>query len=144
MVSEPRFTPGVGNHLGQYSGSCQQYNQIQIQACLYLNLGFQRRVQEYHVIAHSFLDSFVFFTDSCQSNLLIFLLTFVSSYCFQSVHGSSLHCFSVPSSVEISECAAEASWARNISTFGLEILFSHLNGNCEDAIFCKVGRNVTP
>ena len=30
VVSEPRFTPGVGNHLGQYSGSYQQYNQVQI------------------------------------------------------------------------------------------------------------------
>ena len=49
VVSEPRFTPGVGNHLGQYSGPYQQCNQIQIQTCLYLNLGFQRRVQEYHV-----------------------------------------------------------------------------------------------
>jgi len=30
VVSEPRFTPGVGNHLGQYSGSYQQYSQVQI------------------------------------------------------------------------------------------------------------------
>ena len=29
MVSEPRFTPSVGNHLGLCSGSYQQYNQVQ-------------------------------------------------------------------------------------------------------------------
>ena len=39
VVSEPKFTPGVGNHLGQCSGSYSQYSQIQIQTCLYLNLG---------------------------------------------------------------------------------------------------------
>ena len=30
VVSEPRFTPGVGNHLGQCLGSYQQYSQAQI------------------------------------------------------------------------------------------------------------------
>ena len=30
VVSEPRFTPGVGNHLGQSLGSYQQYSQVQI------------------------------------------------------------------------------------------------------------------
>ena len=30
VVSEPRFTPGVGNHLGQFVGSYQQYSQVQI------------------------------------------------------------------------------------------------------------------
>ena len=71
VVSELRFTPGVGNHLGQYSGSYQQYNQIQIQACLYLNLGFQQRVQEYHVIDNSFCDSVLFHTYSGQPEYLI-------------------------------------------------------------------------
>ena len=42
VVSEPRFTPGVGNHLGQCSGSYQQYNQIQIiLVCIWI-WGFQR------------------------------------------------------------------------------------------------------
>ena len=39
VISEPRFIPGVGNHLDQCSGSYQQYNQILIQTYLYLNLG---------------------------------------------------------------------------------------------------------
>ena len=39
VVSEPRFIPGMGNHLGQYSGSYQKDKQIQIQTCLYLKLG---------------------------------------------------------------------------------------------------------
>jgi len=77
VASGLRFTPGVGNHLGPYSGSYQQYKQIQIQICLYLHLGFQRRVQEYHVIDDSFLDSFLFLTNSYQPDYLIsFLLSF--------------------------------------------------------------------
>ena len=71
MVSELRFTPGVGNHLGQNPGSYQQYNQIQIPACLYLNLGFQRRVQEYHVRDNSCLDHFLFLTNSYHLDYLI-------------------------------------------------------------------------
>ena len=140
VVSELRFTPGVGNHLGQYSGSYQQYNQLQIQACQYLNLGFQRRVQEYTVIDDSFLDSFLFLTDSYQLDYLIF---FLLSFRLLASNPFSLSYFSIPRSLEIAECAAEVSWTRNISTLGLKILFSHLNWNFEDEIFCKVGRNVT-
>jgi len=65
VVSEPRFTPGVGNHLGQCSGSYQQYNQIQIiLVCIWI-WGFQWRVQEYHVIDNAFLNSFLFLNYSC-------------------------------------------------------------------------------
>ena len=77
VVSEPRFTPGVGNHMDQSSGSYQQYSQIQIQIYLSLNLGFQRRVQEYHVIDNSFLDCSIpsfqlsFLPSSCQPEYLI-------------------------------------------------------------------------
>ena len=63
VLSEPRFTPGVGHHLGHCLGSYQQYNQIQIKTHLYLNWGFQRRVQEYTVIDTSVL---VFLTYSGQ------------------------------------------------------------------------------
>ena len=88
VVSEPRFTPSVGNHLGQSSGSYQQYNQ-------YLNLGFQQRVQEYHDLDNSFLDSFIFLPSF---QLLIrtsdFLLASLASSCFPSVRVRHYHTFS--------------------------------------------------
>ena len=144
VVSEPRFTPGVGNHLGQYSSSYQQYKQIQIQTCLYLNLGFQRRVQEYTVIDTSFLDSFVVLTYSCQPDFLIsFSLSF---HLIASNPLGLLHYNNSPSWLPYRYQSAQRKCCRLVpfSLWGLSILFSYLIWNFEDEIFCKVGRNVTP
>ena len=99
VISEPRFTPGVGNHLGQSLGSYQQYSQVQINWSV-SDFGFQQRVQEYHDLDNSFLDSFVFLP-SFQLSIRTsnFLLAFLASSCFPSVRISSLPYFSVPSSL---------------------------------------------
>ena len=83
--------------------------------CLYMNLGFQQRVQEYHDLDDSFLDS-VLFLPSFQLSIKAsdFLLIFLESSSFPSVSVSSPPYFFIPSSFKIAECAAKVSWTRNL------------------------------
>ena len=94
VVSEPRFTPGVGNHLGQCLGSYQQYSQVQI----------HWSVSEFGVPATStripWLWQFIPWLDCIPSFPLStrtsdFLLVFFASSCFPSVGISSLPYFSI-------------------------------------------------
>ena len=67
MVSELRFTPGVGNHLGQYLGSYQQYNQVQINVSV---SEFGDSSNEYKntmtLTIHSLTRSYSFLPSRCQ------------------------------------------------------------------------------
>ena len=99
VVLEPRFTPGVGNHLDQCSGSYQQYNQIQIRTHLYLNLEIPamstRMPFHWKFIPRCFsISSF-----QLSIRILWFFLVFFSSYGFQFSIFDSRHQFSTPRSL---------------------------------------------
>ena len=106
---------------------------------LYLNWGSSNEYKNTMTLTlHSLTRLYSFLPSSCQPEHPIFFSLSMHRLASHSL-GCSLLYFSVPSSLSISECAAEVSWTRNISALGLEMLFSHRNGNCEDAIFVRWG-----
>ena len=75
LVSEPKFTPNVGNHLSKYLSSYQQYNQIQIKTHLYLNLGIPAMSIR---ISHCVYNSYLVFLYLLLSLIILNILSFFS------------------------------------------------------------------
>ena len=93
MVSEPRFIPGVGNHLGQRLGSYQQYNQVHINLSVSESGDSSNEYKNTKSLTiHSLTRLYSFLPSSCQPEYLIsFLLSFhlIASNPLELIHSNT-------------------------------------------------------